>query len=55
MEHKGWQNLYRLSNDLVNLIVTTNVGPRIIRFGFVQEENEFKEYEEMVGRTGGSE
>ncbi len=55
IEYKGWQNCYRLSNDLVDLIVTTDVGPRIIRFGFVREENEFKEYEEMLGRTGGSE
>ena len=54
-EYRGWQNCYRLSNNLVDLIVTTDVGPRVIRFGFVGEENEFKEYEELMGRTGGAE
>lgn len=53
IEYGGWQNCYRLSNGLVDLVVTTDVGPRIIRFGFVGDENEFKEYDEMVGRTGG--
>jgi hypothetical protein len=31
------------------------VGPRIIRFGFEGDENEFKNYDEMMGRTGDSE
>jgi hypothetical protein len=35
--------------------VTADVGPRIIRFGFIGEENEFKEYGEQIGRTGGDE
>lgn len=55
INYRGWPNCYRLSNDLVDLIVTTDVGPRIIRFGFVGEDNEFKEYEDMVGKTGGDE
>jgi hypothetical protein len=55
IDYKGWPNCYRLSNDLVDLIVTTDVGPRIIRFGFVGEDNEFKEYEETMGLTGGDE
>ncbi len=49
----GWNNCYRLSNDIIDLIITSDVGPRIIRFGFVGEDNEFKEYEDMVGKTGG--
>lgn len=53
--YKGWANCYRLSNDEIDLIVTTDVGPRIIRFGFVDDENEFKEYEEHSGKTGGDE
>jgi hypothetical protein len=55
VEYKGWPNCYRLSNDLVDLVVTTDVGPRIIRFGFVGEDNEFKEIEDMLGKTGGDE
>ena len=55
IDYKGWPNCYRLSNGVVDLIVTTDVGPRVIRFGFVGEDNEFKEYEEMSGKTGGDE
>ncbi len=36
-------NCYRLSNGDVELIITGDVGPRIIRFGFVGEDNEFAE------------
>jgi len=55
MKYGGWPNCYRLSNRLVELMVTTDVGPRIIRFGFVGEENEFCEFEEMLGKRGGAE
>jgi hypothetical protein len=53
IEYRGWENCYRLSNDVVDLIVTADVGPRIIRFGFVDGENEFYEDEALWGRTGG--
>jgi hypothetical protein len=53
INYGGWPNCYRLANGLVDLVVTTDVGPRVIRFGFVGEENEFKEYEEMLGQSGG--
>jgi hypothetical protein len=55
INYKGWANCYRISNGTVDLIVTTDVGPRIIRFGFVGEENEFAEFENEVGKTGGNE
>jgi hypothetical protein len=35
----GQPNCYRLRNDAVELIVTTDIGPRIIHYGFVAEEN----------------
>jgi hypothetical protein len=53
--YKGWPNCYELSNGLVNLIVTTDVGPRVIRFGFVGADNEFKEYADHAGKTGSKE
>lgn len=34
-------NCCRLSNDTIDLIITEDIGPRVIRFGFVGEENEF--------------
>jgi len=50
----GWPNCYQLSNDVIDLVLTTDIGPRIIRFGFVGEENEFVELPEL-GKTGGGE
>lgn len=55
ISYLGWPNCYRLSNDQVDLIITTDVGPRIIRFGFVGEANEFVEFPEQVGRMGEAE
>ncbi len=51
--YAGWQNCYRLSNGEVELIVTSDVGPRIIRYGFVGGQNFFVELEEDLGKTGG--
>lgn len=48
----GWQKCLRLANNEVELIVTAEVGPRIIRFGFIGGVNEFVEYPEQMGRTG---
>ncbi len=53
--YQGWDNCYKLSNDKVELIITGDVGPRLIRFGFVGGDNEFCEFEDMVGKTGGAE
>jgi hypothetical protein len=36
-DYKGWPNSYRVSNGEIELIVTSEVGPRIIRFGFCIE------------------
>jgi hypothetical protein len=51
VEYKGWRNCYRVSNGEVELIVTADVGPRVIRFGFVGGQNLFKEYSEQLGKT----
>jgi len=55
IEYKGWPNCYRLSNGLVDLVLTSDVGPRIIRYGFTNEENEFHEFAGDLGKTGGDE
>lgn len=55
VSYGGWENCYRVSNGLVDLIITADVGARIIRFGFVDGVNEFVEFEEMMGRTGDDE
>jgi hypothetical protein len=46
----GWPNCYRLTNGKVELIVTSDVGPRVIRYGFVGEQNLFVE---LPGHLGG--
>lgn len=51
----GWPNCVRLTNGQVELIVTTDVGPRVIRFGFVGGQNLFKEFKDQMGKTGGDE
>lgn len=51
-EYKGWANCYRVSNGEVELIITSDVGPRVIRFGFVGGQNLFKEYPEQLGKSG---
>jgi len=52
VEYKGWRNCYRVSNGEVDLVVTSDVGPRVIRFGFVGGQNVFKEFNEQLGKSG---
>jgi hypothetical protein len=53
VEYGGWKDCARMSNGLVDLVVVTAVGPRILRFGFVGGRNEFHEFPETLGKTGG--
>ena len=49
---KGWPNSWLVSNGEVELVVTGDIGPRIMRFGFVGGQNFFKEFEGQMGTTG---
>lgn len=49
----GWPNCIRLTNGIIDLIASTDVGPRILRFGFVNEQNFFHLIPEHAGKTGG--
>ena len=51
----GWPNCLRLSNGRVELVATTDVGPRIIRFALAGQDNEFHEDPAQVGKVGGDE
>jgi hypothetical protein len=53
--YSGWDNCVQITNDIVDLIVTVDVGPRIIRYGFINRENEMCEVESTMGLTGGDE
>ena len=51
-EYKGWKNCYRITNGEIEAIVTSDVGPRVIRFAFVGGQNLFKEYGDQLGNSG---
>jgi hypothetical protein len=51
-EYAGWLNCYRISNGEVELVVTADVGPRVISYGFTGGKNVFVEFEEQLGRSG---
>lgn len=55
IEYKGWRQSLRLSNGTVELVMPLEVGPRVMRYGFVGGPNVFKEYEPQLGRSGESE
>lgn len=51
VSYGGWPNCYRLSNGESELIVTTDVGPRVIRYGFVGGQNLFFEKADELGKS----
>jgi hypothetical protein len=52
IEYQGWKNCYRITNGEIEAVVTGDVGPRIIRFGFPGGRNVFKEFEDQLGTSG---
>ncbi len=52
-EYCGWKNCIRLTNGVIEIMATTEVGPRILRCGFVNGPNLFAEFDEHLGKTGG--
>src|SRR5690349_7242085 len=53
--YRGWPKCARLANKLMEVIITGDVGPRIIRFGFLDQDNLLAEYPDQAGKTGGDE
>jgi len=52
LAYAGWPNCYRMTNGEVELTVTTDVGPRIIRYGFIGGRNLFAEFADQLGKSG---
>lgn len=50
----GWSNCLRLTNGHVEAVITTDVGPRILRYGLVSGENMLGENQHEMGRRGGA-
>ena len=49
----GWPHCLRLSNAEVELIIATDIGIRILHFGFIGGKNIFYLSPEDLGKTGG--
>lgn len=54
VEFKGWKDNLRLSNGDAELIVTLEVGPRIISYRLKDGSNVFKEFPDQLGKSGES-
>jgi len=46
----GWDNCYKLSNGIIELIMTSDVGLRIIYAGFIGSKNLFKTESSQLGK-----
>ena len=51
----GWDNCLELVNDKVRLVITLDVGPRVIFYGFLDGQNVLNNIEDDMGKTGGDE
>ncbi len=51
-DYHGWKNTYRITNGTVELMVVTDVGPRILSYRFSGGRNIFKESENQLGKSG---
>ena len=54
IDFKGWPNSYRMTNGEVELVITGDIGPRIMRYGFIGGRNFFHEFAGQMGRSGES-
>ena len=53
VQYEGWPNCVNLENESIDLVVTTDVGPRIVRFAFKGGTNLLKQFPDQMGQTGG--
>jgi hypothetical protein len=53
IEYMGWPDCLRLSNEEIEIIVASVIGPRILRLGFIGKQNFFYLSPRDKGRTGG--
>ena len=52
INYRGWPNCYRIANDEVEAVITSDIGPRIMRYGFIGGQNFFKEFADQLGTSG---
>jgi hypothetical protein len=52
VRYNGWKNNIRLANRDIEVIITQDIGPRIMHCGFIGERNLFAELPDQQGGTG---
>jgi hypothetical protein len=52
VDFQGWAHSWRISNGTVELVVTGDVGPRVMRYAFLGGQNFFKEFAGQMGKSG---
>lgn len=55
VEFGGWERCARFTSGSVEMLVTLDVGPRIIRLATLDGPNELAEYRKDFGKVGGTE
>jgi len=53
ISYGGWKRCLRIANGSLELVVTLDVGPRIIRCALIGDKNLFVEYPDQMGKTAG--
>lgn len=53
--YHGWKRNVLIRRNNIELVITLEVGPRLLRYGFVGGQNLFKEYPAQMGKSGESE
>lgn len=51
---EGWNKCFRIGNGEVELIAVADIGPRILKFGFIEDRNVFNIETASAGKTGGN-
>src|SRR4051812_11092517 len=49
--YQGWPNSYRVANGEAEAVITSDIGPRVMRYGFTGGQNFFKEFEGQLGTS----
>jgi len=51
-DYCGWKESYWLTNGEVEVVAPSEIGPRIIRYGFVGGQNVFHNFPHALGKSG---
>jgi hypothetical protein len=54
LDFHGWKNTYRMANHLLELLVVTDIGPRVISLSLSGHKNLFYVDKDTLGKHGGN-